>query len=110
MTEVENDEEKEIDPLVSESKVTEALNQMMKEFSTLKVRLQTRKVTKNQCCNNILEYLFSLTGKPLYDKLVVVTKDDHKKNEDNSPKKKEDPKCFSIPVAIKRLYVVDVML
>jgi len=43
MMEVEKDEEKEIDPLVTESKVTKALKQMVKEWSTLRVMLQTRK-------------------------------------------------------------------
>jgi len=92
MMEVENDEEKEIDPLVTESKVIGALKQMVKEWSTLSIILQTRKVTKNQCCNSLLDYLFSLTGKPLYDKMIYVTKEDHKRHEDEPPKKKNDPR------------------
>jgi len=42
MMEVGKDEAKEIDPLVTESNVTEALKQMVKECSTLRVILQTR--------------------------------------------------------------------
>ena len=49
--------------MVTESKVTEALEQMVKEWSTLKGILQTKKVTENQCCNSLLDYLFSPTGK-----------------------------------------------
>jgi len=84
MMEVEKDEEKEIDPLVIESKVTEALKQMVKEWFSLRVMLQTRKVTKNQCCNSLLDYLFTPIGKPTYDNIFAVTKEHCKKYEDDS--------------------------
>jgi len=48
MMEVEKDEEKEIDPLKADNKILEELKQMVKELTTLKVILQTRKVTRNQ--------------------------------------------------------------
>lgn len=89
--EVEKNEEKEIDPLETKSKVTETLQQMVKECSTLRVILQTWKVTENQCFNNLLDYLFSPTSNPIYDKLVVVAKEDRKEYQGQSPKKKEDP-------------------
>jgi len=57
----------------------------------------------------LLDYLFSPTGKPLYDKMVAVTKEDRKKHEGESPKKNEDPECFSIPVTIKGFYAGEVM-
>ena len=41
--------------------------------------------------------------------MVAVTKEDRKKHEDDSPKKKEDPICFRIPVTIKGVYVREVM-
>jgi len=40
--------------------------------------------------------------------MVVVTKKDSK-DEDNIPKKKEDPRCFNVPVTIKGFYVGEVM-
>jgi len=82
---------------------------MVKKLTTLKVILQNRKVTRNKCYNNLLEYLLSPTGKPLYVKLVVVTKDDNKKYGHNSPKKNEDPGCFSVPVTIEGFYVGEMM-
>jgi len=109
MMEVEKDEEKEIDPLKADNKILEELKQMVKELTTLKVILQTRKVTRNQWCNNLLEYLFSPVGKPLCDKVVVVTQDTSKKYENTSPKKKEDPGCFSLLVIVKRFSVGKVM-
>jgi hypothetical protein len=109
MMEVEKDEEKEIVSLVTKSKVTKALKQMVKEWSTLRVILQTKKVTKNQCCNNLLEYLFSPTSKPLYDKIIDVTKEDRNRLEDDSSKKKEVQRCFSILVTIKGFYVGEVL-
>jgi len=74
MMEVEKDEVNEIDPLTTESKLTEALKHMVKEWYNLRDVLQTKQVTKNQCCNSLLDYLFSPTGKPLFDKMVVVAK------------------------------------
>jgi len=62
---VEKDEVIKIDPLTTESKVTEALKHMVKEWPTLRDVLQTRRVTKNQCCKNLLDYLFSPTGSHL---------------------------------------------
>jgi len=106
MMEVEEDEVREMDPLTIERKVTKALMHKAKEWSTLRDVLQTRKVTKNQCCNSLLDYLFSPTGKELCEKMVAVTKEDHKKHDGEPPKKKEDPICFSIPVTIKGFYVV----
>lgn len=91
MMEVEKDEEKEIDPLKSDNKILEELKQMVKELTTLKVILQTRRVTRNQSYNNLLEYLFSPASKPLCDKVVVVTQDTSKKYEDTSTKKKGRP-------------------
>jgi len=82
---------------------------MAKEWSTLRDVLQTRKVTKNQCCNSLLDYLFSTTSKPLFDKMVAVTKEYRKNHDDEPPKKKEDPECFSIPVTIKGFYVGEMM-
>jgi len=106
---VEKDEENEIDPLKTDTKILEELQQMVKELTTLKVLLQTRKVTRNQCCNNLLEYLFSPADKPLCDKVVDVTQDSSKKYEDTSPKKKEDPGCFSVIVIVKGYYVGEMM-
>jgi len=79
MTKMEEKEAKEINPLVTDRKILKELKKMVKELTTLKGILQTRKVTKNQCCNNLLEYLFSLSGKPTYVKLVVVTNNNRKK-------------------------------
>jgi len=72
---------------------------LAKEFKTLGDILKIRKVTQNQCFKNLLEYLFSPTGKPLFNKMVAVTQKDSK-DERNFPKKKEDPRCFSVPVTI----------
>lgn len=44
------------------------------KWSTLRVILQIRKVTKNHCCNNLLDYLFSPTGKPNYDNWSLLPK------------------------------------
>jgi len=41
--------------------------------------------------------------------MVVVAKANRKNHDDEPPKKKEDPRCFNIPVAIKGLYVGEVM-
>jgi hypothetical protein len=82
---------------------------MVKECSNLRNVLQTKKVTKNPCCNNLLEYLFSPTGKPLFNKMVVATKEDRKHHDNEGPKKKEDPRCFGIPITIKGFYVREVM-
>ena len=109
MMEVERDEVKEIEPLTTESKVTEELEHTMKEWPNLRNVLQTKKVTKNSCCNNLLEYLFSYTGKPLFHKMVVVTKEGHKHHEDTSPKKKEDSGSFNVPLTIKGFYDGEVM-
>jgi len=45
-----------------------------KELKTLGDILKTRKVTQNQCFKNLLEYLFSPTDKPLFNKMVAVTR------------------------------------
>jgi hypothetical protein len=81
---------------------------LSKVLKTLRDILKTRKVSQNQCCSNLLEYLFSPTGKPLFNKMVAVTKEENK-DESNFPKKKEDPGCFSEPVTIKGFYVGEVM-
>jgi len=94
--------------MIIERKFLEAYQLLGKELKTLKDVLQTRKATRNQCCNNLLEYLFSPTGKPLFNKMVVVTKE-NSKDVDNFPKKKEDPGCFSVPITIKGFYVLEVM-
>ena len=65
-------------------------------------------VTQNQCCKNLLQYLFSPTGKPIFNKMVAVTKEESK-DEINLPKKKEDHGCFSVPVTIKGFYVGELM-
>ncbi|AES98904.1 hypothetical protein MTR_5g074370 [Medicago truncatula] len=54
-------------------------------------------------------YLFSPAGQPLCDKVVVATRDNSKKYEDTSPKKKENPGCFSVQVIVRGLYVGEVM-
>jgi len=41
--------------------------------------------------------------------MVFVTQDTHKKYEDTSPKKREDPGCFSVPVIVNEFYVGEVM-
>ena len=56
-----------------------------------------------------MDYLFSPTSKLLYEKIVTVAKEDRKKHDDEPPRKKEDPECFSIPVTIKGFYVGEVM-
>jgi len=48
-------------------------------------------------------------GKPLFNTMVVVTDKDRKTSDDENPKKKEDPRCFNIPVIIKGFYVGEVM-
>jgi len=48
-------------------------------------------------------------GKPLFNKMVAVTKEDSKEYEDIFPTKKEDPGCFSVLVNIKGFYVGEVM-
>jgi hypothetical protein len=85
--EVEKNEEKENDPLITDNKVLEQFELLVKELKTLRDVLQTRKVSRNQCCNNLLEYLFSPAGKPLCDKTVAVTQKFSKEYEDTSPKK-----------------------
>jgi len=64
---LQNDGEKDIDHLETKTKVIEALQQLVKEWKTLRVILQTKKVIENQCCNNLLEYLFTPTVKPIYN-------------------------------------------
>jgi hypothetical protein len=108
MMEVEKDEEKEVHPLISEHKLLEAYKLLAKELKTLRDVIQTRRVTINQCCNNLLEYLFSPTGKLLFNKMVAVTKE-NSKDGDNFPKEKKDVGCFSVPVTIKGFYVGEVM-
>jgi len=56
-----------------------------------------------------LEDLLFLDGKPLDEKMVVVTKGYHKVFEDKPPLKKEDPECFNIMVTIKDFYLGEVM-
>jgi len=90
MMEVEKYEMKEIDPVTIEIKVTKALKHMVKEWSTPRDVLEIRKVTKNQCCDNLLDYLFSPTGKPLHEKMAAVSKEDHKKHDNETLEKKED--------------------
>jgi len=87
MIEVEKDEEKENESLITDKKVLEEFKRLLKELKTLRDVLQTRKVIKNQCCNNILKYLFSPAGKPLCYKTVAVTQKFSKEYEDTSPKK-----------------------
>jgi len=41
--------------------------------------------------------------------MIVVTQNFSEEYEDTSPKKKEDPGCFSVPVTIKGFYVGEVM-
>ncbi|AES66456.1 hypothetical protein MTR_2g069520 [Medicago truncatula] len=109
MVEVEKDEEKESDLMMNDVKFLEEFELLVKELKTPRDVLQTRKVTRNQCCNNLLEYLFSPADKPLCDKTVVVTQKFSKKYEDTSPKKNEDPDCFSVPVMVRGFYVSEVM-
>ena len=56
----------------------------------------------------MLQFLFSPTGKPLCDTIVAVTKN-RKKYEDDSPKKKEDPGIFSVPITVKGFYIGELM-
>ena len=109
MMEVEIDEKKQNDPLITDIKAIEALKKMVQEQSTLRVMLQTKKVAKNSCCNSLLEDIFSPIGKPLIDKMVVVARENRKKLKDEPPKIKEEPRCFSTPVTIKGFYVEEVM-
>jgi hypothetical protein len=104
MMEVEKDEEKEVDPPMTERKFLEAYQLLAKELKTLRDILKTRKVTQNQCCNNLLECLFSPTGKPLFNKMVAVTKEDSK-DENNFPKKRK-----TLDVSVCQLLSRDSML
>lgn len=97
MIEVVNDgakskEVEETDSLETESKAKEALHQLLELLTIFKLRLQTMKVGKvNQCCMSFLEYLFLPNGKPLDDKMVIVTKGCRIGFEDKPQMKKEDP-------------------